>query len=230
MRRPWLGVMAVLAFGFGVIGSRSEAQHQEPSPHDIRVKWAFGGLKKGKQKAQLVAITRDTVLETGDELKMLLEIEEKCYAYVIYQGPKDQIRLLFPYAVSDLHQAYQESKVYYIPREEGWFELDDQVGQETFHLLVSSKRLRTLEGLIAQYDTVGSEDKPALAAEIVAEIKRLRRQHRSLKAPAERPVQIVGRIRGADETAERGRPDIDRLAIEISAETFYSRTFTIEHK
>jgi hypothetical protein len=159
-----------------------------------------------------------------------LELKEKCYAYVIYQGAQGEIRLLFPYELSDLEKGYQESKMYYIPKGGGWFELDSQVGQETFHLLASAHRLTNLEMLLKAYEAASGENKKVVSQDVLEEIKQLRRTSRNLKAPAERPVQIVGRIRGSGEPESANRPDIEPLAVEISAESFYSRTFTIDHK
>jgi hypothetical protein len=230
MKRLWVGLL--IMFMVVEVGqcNTATAQDRQKEGEGVRFKWAFGALKEGEGAPQLVAINRDAALKAGDELKMLVELKEKCYAYVIYQGPQGEIRLLFPYELSDLEKGYQESKVYYVPKGGGWFELDSQVGQETFHLLASAERLITLEKLLKDYESAGSENKPFVAQDLLEEIQQLRRTNRNLKAPAERPAQIVGRIRGSGEPGPTNRPDIEPLAVEISAESFYSRTFTIDHK
>ena len=47
---------------------------------------------------------------------------------------------------------------------------------------------------------------------------------------AERPVNIIGNLRGTEKAETAGAHDIAKFAVEISADTFYSRTFTIDHQ
>jgi hypothetical protein len=229
MKRLWVGILIMFFVG-GVAHQDFAVAQDKESGEEVRFRWAFGALKEKDGTPQLIAIHSNATLTTGDELKMLLELKDPCYAYVIYQGSQGEIRLLFPYDLSDLDKGYQESTSYYIPRGGGWFELDSRLGEETFHLLASADRLTRLENLLKGYETAGSEGKSVAAQDVLDEIQRLRRTRRSLKAPAERPVQIVGRIRGSNESVSEKRPDIEPLAVEISAESFYSRTFTIDHK
>lgn len=228
MKSIFVGSLIALMF-LGIVHPDA-AVSQDKGMEEVRFKWAFGALTGGDAGPQLVAVNRDTTLETGNALKMLLELQEACFAYVIHQGPQGEINLLFPYALSDLDAGIQESTAYYIPKGGGWFELDDRVGKETFHLLASAERLKTLEKLLSDYESAGSENKAAAARGILEEIQQLRRTHRNLKTAAERPVQIVGRIRGNSGSGSTDRPDIEPLAVEISAESFYSRTFTIDHR
>jgi hypothetical protein len=52
-----------------------------------------------------------------------------------------------------------------------------------------------------------------------------------LTAAAERPVRLGGNFRGTEqETSHLNRYDITRLAVEIEADEFYSRTFSIDHR
>lgn len=46
----------------------------------------------------------------------------------------------------------------------------------------------------------------------------------------ERPVNIIGALRGTAKTEKDGSYDVASFAVEISADTFYSRTFTIDHQ
>ena len=46
----------------------------------------------------------------------------------------------------------------------------------------------------------------------------------------ERPIRIGGNLRGLAEDSEPQLPDINRIAVEITASDFYSRTFTIDHR
>jgi hypothetical protein len=64
----------------------------------------------------------------------------------------------------------------------------------------------------------------------VAEIRRLRSAHRAAGAPLERPVIIGGNVRGLDTAPGRSLPDVSTLAVAITANGFYARTFTITHQ
>jgi hypothetical protein len=55
----------------------------------------------------------------------------------------------------------------------------------------------------------------------VSEIREVKKRYRQFATLAERPVPIAGNLRG---------PDIGDLAVEITAQNFYSKTFTIEHR
>jgi hypothetical protein len=125
---------------------------------------------------------------------------------------------------------YTAAGNHYIPADDQWFELDEHTGEERFYLLASIKRLHDLESLINDYESADRAKKPPLSKKILAEIRKLRKQHLKFKTYAERPVNIIGNLRGT-ETAETAMThDIAKYAIEISADTFFSRTFTIDHK
>ena len=84
--------------------------------------------------------------------------------------------------------------------------------------------------LINDYESADGAKKPSLARAVLDEIRKLRKEHLKFKTYAERPVNIIGNLRGT-EKAETAEPqDIAKFAVEISADTFYSRTFTIDHK
>ena len=65
---------------------------------------------------------------------------------------------------------------------------------------------------------------------ILSEIKDLRWQHRTFKKSAERPVAMMGHLRGTKTAAPTDDFDVARQAVEISAPHFYSRAFTIDHR
>ncbi len=84
--------------------------------NDIAFRWAFGAIDAKELNPKLEAITGDRMLKTGDRLKMMVELQKECYVYVIYYGPQDQVKLLFPYTLSQLASDYQINKRYYIPQ------------------------------------------------------------------------------------------------------------------
>jgi hypothetical protein len=210
------------------------------NPRDVRAeqnnqdlvcfRWAFGAMIGAKNDRRLVAITRDTMLKTGDQLKMLVELQKKCFVYVIYHTGQDELHMLFPYEIKQFSSDYELFKKYYIPQGDMWFELDEDVGQETFYLLASAKRLFKLEALLNAYESAGAVKKREVAKQILAEILKEKRRHKKFTTSAESPVTIGGSVRGIIKDKKTHSPDIDPIAAEVNAPNFYSRTFTIEHQ
>lgn len=197
------------------------AMAQEES--NINLRWAFGALlsSENEKTPKLIAITQDTTLKTGDQLKMLVELQKPCFVYVIHHGPGDTVRWIFPYTMPPFEKDYSVAKRYDIPEGHAWFRLNDQVGRETFYMLASVERLSDLESLLMSYTSAAPAEKPHIAANIVGAIRDVKKRYRQFATLAERPVPIAGNLRG---------PEIGDLATEIKAQNFYSKTFTIEHR
>ncbi|MCD6296298.1 MAG: DUF4384 domain-containing protein [Deltaproteobacteria bacterium] len=227
LKLVWLSFLLIafcLAFSWG-----SNAIAEQEEGEGVCFHWAFGAKVGPMNNRSLIAVKRDMALKTGDELKMFVEIQTKCFVYLLYRESQGQLHMLFPY---DLRQHTTDSKMlkhYYIP-EVAWFELDENIGSETFYLLASDRRLNQLERLTKNYGSTEPAKKKELEGQIISEIRRLRRQNRELKAFPERPVQIVGGFRGKDDAGKAVGRDVRSLAVEISAKKFYSRTFTIDHR
>jgi hypothetical protein len=170
-----------------------------------------------------VAVARDTTLRTGDELKMLVDLQAACFVYVVYHSAQGEVSLLFPGEVRQTVPASRTPVTYHIPEGEAWFRLDEHAGRETFYLLASARRLSDLEALIAAHQSADASKRPELAERVVAHVREVRRQHQRLEAAAERPASIAGNVRGMT-------PDLGQIAVEISAMDFYGKTFTIDHR
>jgi hypothetical protein len=78
---------------------------------------------------------------------------------------------------------------------------------------------------LARLESSEAATSKAVSDEIVAEVRRLHKEHRNFARPVERPVMIGGQTRGG---AVAGSA-IDQLAVEITAEQFYGKTITIDH-
>ena len=200
----------------------------EQKPNHVSFCWAFGAIVGTEDNPQLVPISRDTVLKTGDQFKMFVELKQECFVYIFYRDPQDEICLLFP-SNPDAFD-YKIPGKYYIPQKHMWFQLDEHTGTETFYLLASVRRLSELEMLYAKYIASADSDKQDLGKQILLKIRELKRKHRKLTASAERPVRLGGTLRGVVKKESKKLPDIDTLAVEISAPEFYSRTFEIDHQ
>lgn len=218
---------AVICF---VLSGNPRANAEQKEDKAVCFRWAFGALVRAQKGPEFVAIKQDTTLRTGDQFKMFVELQRNCYVYVVYHSAQGEVYLLFPYNLQQFDTNYQTFKQYYIPQDDGWFELDENIGHETFYLLASSQRLIELEGLFTRYTTTELVKREDLARQILAQIRDIKRRHRKFKTFAERPLQILGNIRGVDDTRKALSIDISSIAVEISAKSFYSRTFTIDHQ
>lgn len=207
--------------------TRDGAAYQ--NDENVSFKWSFGAIA-GKEK-KFVSITKDTVLKSGDEMKMYVELGKDCFVYLIYQSSKEDISVLFPNdGFKQFTADYKTSKPYLVPKGRDWYRLDKNLGTETFYLLGSSERLIELEALIGNYLSADNAKKPELAKNIITEIRNVRRRYKSFATLAEKPITIGGNVRGIGETAEVKRPDVTTIATEISASNFYSKIISIEHQ
>ncbi|MEK6755076.1 MAG: DUF4384 domain-containing protein [Bacteroidota bacterium] len=197
---------------------------------NVSFEWAFGTLSGSGADAKLVTITRDTTLASGDELKLMVKLKQECFVYVIHESPTGEISLKFPYDLKQFTTDYKVGKNYYIPKGRPWFKLDANVGRETFYLLASAERLLDLEALTSKYKDADASGRPAVAKEIVAEIRNVRKHYKTFTTFAERPISIGGNVRSLTKDEVTRRPDVAQIATEVSANNFYGKTFTIDHK
>jgi hypothetical protein len=225
----FIGFVLTLVFfisGFCAISYPGPADAQETN---LNFQWAFGALKKANG-SKFEAVTRDTVLKTGDQIKFFLNVNQNCFVYLIYRSSQGELNVLFPRRFQLQSAEYTVAGNHYIPAGDQWFELDEHPGEERFYLLASVKRLTDLEALVNDYESADNTKKPPLTEIILAEIRKLRKQHLKFKTYAERPVNIIGNLRGTEKAETAEARDIAKYALEISADTFYSRTFTIDHQ
>jgi hypothetical protein len=205
-------------------------QAKDPAKNNVTFQWAFGAIRNTDIGPQFEAITRDTVLKSGDQIKFFLRVENKCFVYLIYQSSQGDLSVLAPYSLKLLNNGYQISRNYYIPEGDQWFELDEYTGTEKFYLLATANRLVELEDLINKYESADRSNKMTIGKKIIFETRRLRKKHRKLKSYVEKPVTIIGKMRGTEKTKAAGLKDIADHASEISTNNFFIRTFTIDHK
>ncbi len=203
-------LVAVLA-----IGGVSVATAQEM----VELRWALGALDSDSTTPS--AVKKDTELATGTRLKFLVEPLSPSTVYLMLLDSSSEIHLLY----RETSQAAEvDGKPTYVPPGSQWFELDDQVGQETFFLLASVEPLPELDALVDRHAAAEGDQRTELGEQIVAEIRRLHRAHRQFSRPIEKPVMIGGQTRGGAAPST-----IDQLAVEITAEKFYGKTITIDH-
>jgi hypothetical protein len=82
----------------------------------------------------------------------------------------------------------------------------------------------------SSYESVEDFKKPKYIENIIHEIRQLRKSHKQFTTKAERPVVSIGGLRAHIIIEETKYSDLDKFAIEIAANNFFARTFTIDHK
>ncbi|MEE9497462.1 MAG: DUF4384 domain-containing protein, partial [Desulfobacterales bacterium] len=156
-----------------VIHAQQTAAQQEAN---IKFQWAFGALKKANG-SKFEAVTKDTDLKTGDQIKFFLKVNKSCFVYLIYRSSQGELSVLFPQRFKLQSAQYTVAGNHYIPKGDQWFELDEHTGEERFYLLASVERLMDLEARINDYESADTSKKTPLAKKILSEIRKLRRQH-----------------------------------------------------
>lgn len=207
--------------------SAMTVQAQE-SEQTIHFKWAFVTMSGPSLNPRLTPIHGDTTLAGGSRVKMLVEIGRQMapkHVYVVIHGATSGIKTLLPYALTS-PEALQPGR-YYLPRGPGWFTLDRGAGEDVMYVLASREALTGLEALLRKVVDTPAAERPAVEGEIVGEIRSLIRQHRSFARRAERPVSIAGQVRNAQMDV---LSDIVPFAQEVSAESFYFKSYTITHE
>ena len=222
----FLFCLSLLFESHAVVNAQETAAQQNAN---VQFQWAFGALKKANG-SKFEAVMKDTDLKTGDQIKFFLKVNKNCFVYLIYRSSQGELSVLFPQRFKLKSAEYTVAGNHYIPKGDQWFELDEHTGEERFYLLATTERLLGLEALINDYESADVAKKPELAKKILFEIRKLRKQHLKFKTYAERPVNIIGNLRGTEKAETAVPHDISKFAVEISADTFYSRTFTIDHK
>jgi hypothetical protein len=222
--------LVTLGLALNFVSGPARAQQQKEQDGDILFLWAFGAIVEKEHKPKLVPVAQDMALKSGDRIKFFVKVEKKCFVYLVYYSSQGEVSVLFPYRFENLNDDRLPAQEYYIPQGDEWFELDEHTGYETFYLLASASRLGALEDLVNQYETADGARKQELVKTILTEIRRLRWENRNFKTYAERPVTTMGNLRGGKKVGTGSAPDVAGLAVEISGETFYGRTFTIVHE
>ena len=186
----------------------------------VSLRWAVGALDAGGGKP--ASIQKDTKLEAGSKLKLLIEPKSPSSVYLLLYDSSQEISVL--YRKSSVVDQTKGGAPTYIPPGSQWFELETGAGMETFFILASIEPLKELEQKLDRYEAASGTDKKAAAAAVVEEVRRLNKAYRNLARPVERPVMIGGQTRGT-----AAADAIDQLAVEVEAEKFYGKTITIDH-
>jgi hypothetical protein len=218
------GVVGLILIGIGALLLRGPAAvwSDGASKNNIRFLWAFGAIVQTADGPEVMAIKRNTILPGPAQLKLLVQLHEMAYIYVIHRDASGAIRMLFPYRLDLFVLDYQISKAYHITLDApGGRALAP--GRQTIYLLASTERLANLEDALSAYLAAPAPRQSELAKGVIDEIHQAKRRYGTLVAKEERPIEIAGQRRSL-------ALNLSAVAIDIAAQDFYSRTFTVEYR
>ena len=198
--------------------------------HNLRIIWAFGAIRASSNPPKVEPVRTRMALSSGDKLKMMVQISEKCFVYVIHKDTQGNLTMLFPYSIKQFDTDYQTARKYYVPKDDGWFQLDNRTGMETFYLIASDQRLLDIEYTYQQYDSSGASKKQDLAGQMLSELDQVKEKQPASPAQVEILAENEPLLRGFERATGEDPTDISRLAREISFETAYCETIEINHR
>jgi hypothetical protein len=208
----------------------STAHSAEKEKTDLKFRWAFGAIRGPAGAPKVEPVSANSVFKSGDKLKMMIELQKRCFVYLIHYNEQGDVSMIFPYSLKQFDTDYQTARKYFVPKGEAWFQLDDKTGSETFYLIASEQRLLDIEFLYNNYASAEPSKRQDLAGQMLVEINGIRAQYLASPGQAEvlaknnNPKRGFERATGADPT------DIAGLAHEIAFNNIYSETFVIEHR
>lgn len=222
---------ALLTLLFAIILVSPPARGDLKKGKDPRILWAFGAMQTSSRQPRAVPVTSGMVLRSGDKLKMMIRIRDKCFVYLIHKDSQGNFSMLFPYSPRLFDVACRVDRNYYVPEGDAWFQLDTKTGKETFYLIASDQRLLDIEYTYQQYvSSKGAKDKQNLAGEMLSELDGLSLHHFASSSRAGESSGQGNLVRGFERAEGADPTDITGLAREISFNNIYSQTFIIDHR
>ena len=170
------------------------------------------------------------VLSSGDKLKMMIQLREKCFVYLIHRDSQGDFAMLFPYSLKQFDTDYQTARNYYAPKGEAWFQLDSRTGNETFYLIASDQRLLDIEYTYEKYASSEESKKQDLAGQMLSELNKITESYLASSGGAEKLADNESALRGFERATGADPTDIAGLAREISFDNIYSETFVVDHR
>ena len=228
-------VLASCTLGF-VCNAAAVPQRDAEQLNDVRFRWSFAVLVETDDAQSIRPVTEKTPLKSGDKIKLMVELQKKCFVYVIHHSAQGELSMLFPYSMKQFTSDYLTLRKYYIPAGDAWFQVDAHVGTETFYLLAASRRLSEVEYLFGQYETAEPAKKQEAAVRMIAEIRSVAKEREELAFRPDQADQADQAdpshyaIRGIERAQSQGPADISDISYEVSARGVYLRTFSFEHR
>jgi hypothetical protein len=187
---------------------------------------AFAKISQGENR-HFVTLSDNIFLNCGDLIKFYFVLENEAFIYLFHEDSRTNFTLLFPKTTQSAKAS--RSTPVCIPEGNSWIELDLNPEKEIFHLIVSTEQIEKLQKLYNHHIIVEENHaKNKSVQDILFEIKSLKRM--SLRAKAEKPQRISGKLRGNYIGDLNIPPEIEHAAFEIFADGVYVKSYTINHK
>jgi hypothetical protein len=196
----------------------------------LRLLWAFGAIRALSNPPRVEPVTAKMVLSSGDKLKMMIQLRQKCFVYLIHRDSQGDFAMLFPYSLKQFDTDYQTARNYYAPKGEAWFQLDSRTGNETFYLVASDQRMLDIEYTYEKYVSSEESKKQDLAVQMLSELNRITERYLASYEGAEMLAENESSMRGFERATGADLADIAALARGISFDNIYSETFVIDHR
>lgn len=189
---------------------------------EVPVQFSWAVLTDTETGLRPLDFSTTPVLKSGTTLQIYLEQKPGTFIYIYLVDSTGGLTFIFPGDPKHYNSTTPTDQILRIPPDTARFELMPPDGQEKLYLLASSTRLTKLESLTEKYQK--KRDDKELRADVLKELKLLRRKHSSLAQKTETSVPVAGTIR------TRGNDTGSFDAVQVNSEDFYSRILRINHE
>ncbi len=197
----------------------------------LEFKWAFVARLDPDGRNKVVNIAKEDLttkdnrftMSAGDKISLFVEPGEHTYIYIYLLDSRNNLQLIYPTSMDTdvLEKEFIANRGTYIPGKFEWFIFDENKGNEVFYLVASPTKLKRLEQLTRSF--LNAEGNQEITKQrILDELKGTKKTF-AFKTKLERPIAFGGRLRGLE-------IDISKLAVEVEAENFYSKTIRIKNE
>ena len=194
----------------------------------LRFRWALVGAKKSAKDWKIFSVRKDTALKTGDNLMFYFEPSSACYVYLFLHDSQGKIHLLLPSSSEKMSTPLSTAERYFVPQRGSGMELDENLGDETFFLIVSSDRLKNLEAAYKEIET-----DYAGTRKMLNEIRLVLKKGAGISGfAAVVPESMGGTLRGIGSDLQKvlGKIDFEKYAFGIHSNNLYTKKIVIEHR
>jgi len=109
-------------------------------------------MAKIKDENEFISIQEGALLRSGDRYKIVFQPDKDSYVYVFQLDSSGKLNRLFPMIecqeiILNNINPVKKGLTYHIPARDGFFELDNNTGEERFYFIVSEKPNQYLENI-----------------------------------------------------------------------------------
>lgn len=141
-------ILVAVTFGIYNLRKPSEPVPEIPTPimFNIIARMPSEPLTRGESPDYREVDVRDGgVLRSGDMFRIKFELQEEAYVYLLALDSLGNIARVFPSKDTELPVKVKLHETYVIPKEDEWFRLDENTGQESLYLLASTRPIQNID-------------------------------------------------------------------------------------